>query len=425
MADFDSNLPIRGTTADLETKVGDGSNSLDIAVDGSTAKTNGVQVLGTDGTNAQTVSTDSSGHLQVDVLTGGGGPEDTDDDSVAGGQSAALGISLSYGWDGTDWQRLTTDASGSLDTNITLALPAGSNSIGTVGIDAGSNSIGSVGLDAGTNNIGDIGTLVDLENTDGSTVGTKGLLAMGTDGTNAQTIAVDSSGNVQVDIVSGAAGPEDTDDDAVAGGQTANLGISLSYGWDGTDWQRLTTDASGSLDVNLTAALPAGTNNIGDIGTIVDLEATDGSAALTKGLQVLGTDGTNAQIIKTDTNGVVQVNVTGTTATDQINDYDTATAVAASASDTHTYTVTGGKTLLLRGIHFAGSGRMKAEIKAGTAASETTRAVAFNSTANPYQFVEFNPPIEVSAADNVLVVRTNTEPSQSQDLYSTIIGEEV
>ena len=36
-------------------------------------------------------------------------------------------------------------------------------------------------------------------------------------------------------------------------------------------------------------------------------EAIDGSVAGTTGLQVMGTDGTNAQIIKTDTTGAVQI----------------------------------------------------------------------------------------------------------------------
>jgi hypothetical protein len=50
--------------------VWDGTTDLAVAIDGSAAKTNGLQILGTDGTNAQIISTDSSGTVQVDLVTG-------------------------------------------------------------------------------------------------------------------------------------------------------------------------------------------------------------------------------------------------------------------------------------------------------------------------------------------------------------------
>lgn len=102
-------------------------------------------------------------------------------------------------------------------------------------------------------------------------------------------------------------------------------------------------------------------------------------------------------------------------------DYNTGSAVAAAASSTHTYTVPGGKTLLLKGIIASASARSKIEIKTGAAASETTKAVNFGTSATPSMYVPFVEPIRVSATQNVLVVRTNTD-NQAQDLYSTVVG---
>ncbi len=55
--------------------------------------------------------------LDVNIVAGAGGPQDTDDDAVAGGQSAVLGIGLNYGWDGVDWGRIN-QTGGSLDVNF-------------------------------------------------------------------------------------------------------------------------------------------------------------------------------------------------------------------------------------------------------------------------------------------------------------------
>lgn len=187
MADFNSSLPVRTETdGDIVAKITDGVSNLLVAVDGSATPANGLLVLGTDGTDAQALSTDVSGNLNVNIVSGASGHSDTDDGSIAGAQVANLGVSLNYGWNGTTWGRLNVDGSGNLDIKVNAALPTGTNSIGTVGLDAGSN------------NIGDLGTIIDLENTDGSAVGTKGILAMGTDGTNAQTIATNASGALKV-----------------------------------------------------------------------------------------------------------------------------------------------------------------------------------------------------------------------------------
>jgi hypothetical protein len=160
-----------------------------------------------------------NGAMQVDVLSGGGGPEDTDDDIVAGGQTAVLGIGMNYAWDGTQWERLNSDAAGSLDVNVTLALPTGANVIGNVGLEAGTNNIGDVDIaslpDEGqqvmassisvaiASDQSDLPTVADA--TDGAAHGASqtGFRVMGSDGTNDLQLAVDASGQLQVDVLSG------------------------------------------------------------------------------------------------------------------------------------------------------------------------------------------------------------------------------
>ena len=56
------------------------------------------------------------------------------------------------------------------------------------------------------------------------------------------SIIIDSEGNLAV---------IDTDDDSIAGSQKVLLVGGLLYGWNGTTWERVTTDGSGNLNVNL------------------------------------------------------------------------------------------------------------------------------------------------------------------------------
>lgn len=184
--------------------------------------------------------------------------------------------------------------------------------------------------------------------TDGSAVSTGMLRVGGTDGTNNQTISVTTAG--AVNIADG--GNSITVDGTV--------GVSGSVAVTGTFWQATQPVSLASLP-----SLPAGNNNIGDVdvaslpGTVAsditaiktaveildnaisgtemqvnvvtsalptgaataakqdtmitalqlldDTVATDGAAALTKGLQIAGTDGTNAQILSTNASGHLNI----------------------------------------------------------------------------------------------------------------------
>lgn len=69
-------------------------------------------------------------------------------------------------------------------------------------------------------------------------------------------------------------------------------------------------NASGNLTVKVNEALPAGTNNIGDVDVLtMPGTAADGAALPAVVYAVGGTDGTNLQALKTDASGELQVDV--------------------------------------------------------------------------------------------------------------------
>jgi hypothetical protein len=113
---------------------------------------------------------------------------------------------------------------------------------------------------------------------------------------------------------------------------------------------------------------------------------------------------------------VTSVEGTGT----EVNDYNTASAIAGGASSNHDYTVPGGNDMLFSKVWASASGKMKIEVQIDIGGGYVTRAVGFNSTANPNIKVEFAP-IQLVATDKIRIIRTNKD-NQSQDLYSTIIG---
>jgi hypothetical protein len=109
-----------------------------------------------------------------------------------------------------------------------------------------------------------------------------------------------------------------------------------------------------------------------------------------------------------------------------INDFNHAVAIASGASSNHDYTVTALKTLQLNQIDASSSGKMKIEVEIETGVATgifTSKFVQFNSTATPNMQVSLPDPISVAAGVRVRVVRTNND-NQSQDLYSTISGQE-
>ena len=105
------------------------------AASGATAPTNTVQVGGKDATGKiYALLTDTDGHLQTDVLTGGGaggGEQYVDGTDVDAGYKGTI----IAGTDGTHYQFVATDDQGNVQTDIVGEVPAGTQIIGKVGID--------------------------------------------------------------------------------------------------------------------------------------------------------------------------------------------------------------------------------------------------------------------------------------------------
>lgn len=215
-------------------------------------------VAGTDGTNVRIIKTDTSGELQVDVLTlptlpagvNRIGIVDLDSDATIGASPPGVG-QLVAGTDGLKALALKTNGSGELQVGLSTSLPAGTNKIGGVDLN------------------GDV--------TIGGTVSTRGLQVAGSDGTNARALKTDSNGELQVDVLTLPAlpagankiGAVDLDSDATIGSAAPATG-QLVAGTDGTNARGIKTDSSGELQIDVLTlpALPAGTNNIGDVDVL-------------------------------------------------------------------------------------------------------------------------------------------------------------
>lgn len=123
----------------------------------------------------------------------------------------------------------------------------------------------------------------------------------------------------------------------------------------------------------------------------------------------------------------IPVSISADAAGNEINDFNTVATLAAAGVSNHDYTVTAGKTLLLTQIESSGSGKMKIQVQIETAVASgifNTRFTQFNSTAMSNMSIQLASPISVLAGVRVRVVRTNRD-QQSQDVYSTICGQEV
>lgn len=286
---------------------------------------------------------------------------------------------------------------------------------------------------------------------------------------------VDGSGN-QVTAFSG--GTQYTEDDASAGAESLTLAGAVrrdaaasSSGTDG-DYSTINVDANGLLWARIGAALPVGTNSIGEVTANAGTDLNTSLLALESGgnlatiagatkaedaasadahvgipamavqkatpANTAGTDGdyeflqisagrlwTSATIDNTASNPIPVAIAGPLTSGSEINDYDTSASVAAAASDNHDYTVAN-TTMVLKRIKASASGRMKVELKVGPVGTLATKAVWFTSTANPNLDEPLDPPIEVPATSTgtVRLVRTNLEAS-SMDVYSTIFGNDI
>jgi len=148
---------------------------------------------------------------------------------------------------------------------------------------------------------------------------------------------------------------------------------------------------------------------------------TSSAAGATRPLDVLLRDAAGNGY--TDTNPLpvtVSVNNPGT----EVNNYNTVAAVAGGGTSNHDYTTAAA--FRLTQIHGSASGKLKVEVRIETAAASgvfNTVWVGFNSTANPNIDATFASPPSVVSGARVRIIRTNKD-NQSQDVYSTISGQE-
>lgn len=158
-----------------------------------------------------------------------------------------------------------------------------------------------------------------------------------------------------------------------------------------------------------------------DTKDAVDAVAT----ALGDGTQVTKiTDGVDELEVNSDGSINVVVVEAGVSATEKQIYATTVAGVPNTPNTTISYTVTALKTFLIKKVFASGSGTLKVELKTGTPSSETTKAVAFSSTANPNADISLPAPIEVIAGDKILVIITNKDKA-NQDLYAFVNGNEV
>lgn len=189
-----------------------------------------------------------------------------------------------------------------------------------------------------------------------------------------------------------------------------------------------------AASLNATVVQSTGTNlhTVVDSGTV---SATQGTSPWVDNLTQVGgssialgqtTMAASLPVTIASNQTAIPVSIAATATGTQKTQYSTSASVAANGTATNTYTVTGGKTLSLGKIWVSGSGKLKAVVQTGPAASLVTQFVGFSSTANPNISIDMaDMPIAVpsTSTGEVVITITNTD-NQAQDVYSTIIGVE-
>lgn len=334
----------------------------------------------------------------------------------------------------TDANEVGVSAAGNLNVAVNLALPAGTNNIGDVDI----ASFAAADTDADDD-------IVAAAQTSLRVIG----LMYGFDGTQWERIQTDAAGAMDVNVSSGTVDTElpaaAAMSDAFANPTAPAVGAAL-LGFDGTDWGRVRIDATTfRLQTDIVGALPAGTNNIGDVdvlsmptgasATEVQGTAADGTAPVGDPVLMAGFDGTNVQSLATDASGNLQVDVlTGGGAdapTAPKVDTVTSAALAAGSSVSLDGTqVASGLTGKLAGVTVSASVPIKVEVRTALNAAYTTRVVLFGRANEPIAWVAPHRDY-ISQAESVTagfdgfnLNITNLDNSQAADVYGTMLWDE-
>jgi len=174
------------------------------------------------------------------------------------------------------------------------------------------------------------------------------------------------------------------------------------------------------------SSLPVRTETDGDVvAKVVDSAGTNKWSIDLIGRGKVNVADGNDNELKVNPDGSLNVNQVSATVGTDIHEFDTVSAgVPGTPSTVIDYTVTALKTLLLKSVQAAASGKARVELKTGPAASEVTKAVGFVSTASGEVQWQFPQAIEVAAGNKVLVIVTNRDNANA-DLYAWINGVEV
>lgn len=359
-----------------------------LVTDGGSAGTTGLHILGTDGTNAQIISTNATGH--VNIADGG------NIISVDGTVTADAG---------TGWPEVVTDGAAAGTTGLHV--------LGTDGTNAqiiSTNATGHVNIADGGNSITVDGAFPPTA-TDGATAGTVGIHVLGTDGTDAQILSTNVSGHVNIadggnsitidGTVTANAG---TGTFAVSGTVTANAGTGTFT----VDGSGVTQPVSGTVTAN------AGTGVF---------DVTPASPAAADYLPVRLTDGSGFY------SSAASVGVTAAKL-DTINSGDLAPAASATTNGTQ---IASGKTGKLMGATFSSSVPGKYELKTVLNGVATLREVFFLQAGETFHYT---PPTKdfitvaesaTAGADAFAVTYTNMEPvgGNTASLYSSLSYDEI
>ena len=360
------------------------------------------------------VTTD--GILRVDIASGQSGRTEYSDGAVAAAHVGAVIM----GSDGTNLQTIVTDAAGNLQVDLASALPTGTNSIGNIGtlstitndvnIADGGNSITIDGTVAATQsgvwNIGTVASITaDVSIDDGGNVISvdDGGASLTVDG----TVAATQSGTWNITTLTGI-----TNDVNIADGGNV---ISVDDGGGS-----LTID--GTVGISGTVVVSATNLDIRDLTSASDsveiLQDTHDDLNANANIQVGNTDVSSANPVPV----VIQDNVASST---EVQDYQTtADVLKTTGTTTHTYTVTAAKTLIIDSISISASGKTFWEVKVGPSGSEVTVRKGFTSASSPDKDWVVNGKIEVAATHKVLII-INNEDNGYMDVFSTLIGNEV
>lgn len=326
--------PINITAGDLNVALSHANDSVKIGDGTETANVNASNELqvadDTARTRLATIAGAVSGtEMQVDVLT-----------------SALPTGAATLVEQQTQTTRLTTLAGAVSGTEMQVdvltqpALSSGTDSVSAVQSGAWNitNISGTVSLPTGASTLAEQQTqttslqlIDDVVATTGAAIPGKGFAVSGTDGTNARVLKTDASGELQIDVLSSAL-PSGASTLAEQQTQTSHL-ATVAGAVSGTEMQvdvitmpalSSGTDSVSAVqsgvwnitNVSGTVSLPTGASTLAEQQTqttslqlLDDTVATTGAAITGKGISVVGNDGTNARILKTDTNGELQVDV--------------------------------------------------------------------------------------------------------------------